>query len=149
MSIILKVSYMKSNNNNGQFQVWELNIWLFIVFVETKYFLNLNEYYVPIFILSIHFRQIPPISIVMTPTIVLCECRVQWRYLFFVKLCFDNTMSIIMKNPWNYTVKSFDFDTTSKRFDMSKWVIVFMPSEQFFNKIMTRTNYIIVLIWVW
>ena len=26
--------------------------------VEIKYFLNLNEYYLPIFILSIHFRQI-------------------------------------------------------------------------------------------
>jgi hypothetical protein len=44
--------------NNGQFQVWELNIWQFIVIVEIKYFLNLNEYYLPIFILSIHFRQI-------------------------------------------------------------------------------------------
>jgi hypothetical protein len=33
----------------------------------------------------------------MTPTIVLCECIVQRRYLFFVKLCFDNIMSIIMK----------------------------------------------------
>ena len=45
--------------NNRQFQVWELNIWQFIVIVEIKYFLNLNEYYLPIFILSIHFRQIP------------------------------------------------------------------------------------------
>jgi hypothetical protein len=44
--------------NNGQFQVWELNIWQFIVIVEIKYFLNLNEYDLPIFILSIHFRQI-------------------------------------------------------------------------------------------
>jgi hypothetical protein len=44
--------------NNGQFQVWELNIWQFIVIVEIKYFLNLNECYLPIFILSIHFRQI-------------------------------------------------------------------------------------------
>ena len=44
--------------NNGQFQVWALNIWQFIVIVEIKYFLNLNEYYLPIFILSIHFRQI-------------------------------------------------------------------------------------------
>ena len=43
--------------NNGQFQVWELNIWQFIVIVEIKYFFNLNEYYLPIFILSIHFRQ--------------------------------------------------------------------------------------------
>ena len=42
---------------NGQFQVWELNIWQFIV-VEIKYFFNLNEYYLPIFILSTHFRQI-------------------------------------------------------------------------------------------
>ena len=33
----------------------------------------------------------------MTPTIVLCECIVQRRYLFFVKLCFDNIMSIIVK----------------------------------------------------
>ena len=33
----------------------------------------------------------------MTPTIVLCECIVQRRCLFFVKLCFDNIMSIIMK----------------------------------------------------
>jgi hypothetical protein len=39
--------------NNGQFQVWELNIRQFIVIVEIKYFLNLNEYYLPIFILSI------------------------------------------------------------------------------------------------
>jgi hypothetical protein len=29
--------------------------------------------------------------------IVLCEYIVQQRYLFFVKLCFDNIMSIIMK----------------------------------------------------
>jgi hypothetical protein len=36
--------------NNGQFQVWELNIWQFIVIVEIEYFLNLNEYYLPIFI---------------------------------------------------------------------------------------------------
>jgi hypothetical protein len=34
--------------NNDQFQVWELNIWQFIVIVEIKYFLNLNEYYLPI-----------------------------------------------------------------------------------------------------
>jgi hypothetical protein len=33
----------------------------------------------------------------MTPTIVLCEYIVQRCYLFFVKLCFDNIMSIIMK----------------------------------------------------
>ena len=44
--------------NNGQFLVWELNIWQFIVILEIKYFLNLNDYYLPIFILSIHFRQI-------------------------------------------------------------------------------------------
>ena len=44
--------------NNSQFQVWELNIWQFIVIFEIKYFLNLNEYDFPIFILSIHFRQI-------------------------------------------------------------------------------------------
>jgi hypothetical protein len=44
--------------NNGQFQVWEFNIWQFIVIVEIKYFLNLNEYDFPIFILSIHFKQI-------------------------------------------------------------------------------------------
>jgi hypothetical protein len=50
--------------NNGQFQVWELNIWQFIVIVEIKYFLNLNEYYLPIFILSIHFRQISFIKII-------------------------------------------------------------------------------------
>jgi hypothetical protein len=28
---------------NGQFQVWELNIWQFIVIVEIKYLLNINE----------------------------------------------------------------------------------------------------------
>ena len=39
-------------SNAPQFQVWELNIWQFIVIVEIKYFLNLNEYYLPIFILS-------------------------------------------------------------------------------------------------
>ena len=44
--------------SNDQFQVWELNIWQFIVIIEIKYFLNLGEYYLPIFILSIHFRQI-------------------------------------------------------------------------------------------
>ena len=44
--------------NNGQFQVWELNIGQFIVIVEIKYFLNSKENYLPIFILSIHFRQI-------------------------------------------------------------------------------------------
>ena len=49
--------------NNGQFQVWELNISQFIVIVEIKYFLNLNEYYLPIFILSIHFRQISFVKI--------------------------------------------------------------------------------------
>jgi hypothetical protein len=31
--------------SNGKFQVWELNIWQFIVIVEIEYFLNLNEYY--------------------------------------------------------------------------------------------------------
>ena len=49
--------------NNGQFQVWELNIWQFIVIVEIKYFLNLNEYDLPIFIISIHFRQISFVKI--------------------------------------------------------------------------------------
>jgi hypothetical protein len=44
--------------NNGQFQVCELNICQFIVIVEIKYFLNLNEYDFPIFILLIHFRHI-------------------------------------------------------------------------------------------
>jgi hypothetical protein len=44
--------------SNGQFQVWELNIRQFIVIIEIKYFLNLSEYYLPIFILSIHYRQI-------------------------------------------------------------------------------------------
>jgi hypothetical protein len=37
--------------NNGQFQIWELNIWQFIVIVEIKYFLNLKVYDFPIFIL--------------------------------------------------------------------------------------------------
>jgi hypothetical protein len=32
----------------------------------------------------------------MTPTTALCECIVQRRYLFFVQLCFDDIMSIIM-----------------------------------------------------
>ena len=41
--------------NNDQFQIWELNIWQFIHIVEIKYFLNLNEYYLPIFTLSITF----------------------------------------------------------------------------------------------
>jgi hypothetical protein len=31
--------------SNGQFQVWELNIWQFIVIIEIKYFSNLSEYY--------------------------------------------------------------------------------------------------------
>ena len=45
--------------NNGQFQVWELNIWQFInCYCWIYIFLNLNEYHFPIFILSIHFRQI-------------------------------------------------------------------------------------------
>ena len=45
--------------NNGQFQVWELNIWQFIVIVEIKYFWNLNEYYVSIFILqSLYYQYI-------------------------------------------------------------------------------------------
>jgi hypothetical protein len=45
--------------SNGQFQVWELNIWQFIVIIEIKYFSNLSEYYLPIFIhvLSIHFKK--------------------------------------------------------------------------------------------
>jgi gamma-glutamylcysteine synthetase len=42
----------------GQYQQLNTNILQFIVIVEIKYFLNLNEYYLPIFILSIHFRQI-------------------------------------------------------------------------------------------
>ena len=63
--------------NNGQFQVWELNSWQFIVIVEIKYFLNLNEYYLPIFILSIHFRQIfvflkSPKTFRVIITIILC-----------------------------------------------------------------------------
>jgi len=40
------------------FQCFQINIWQFIVIVEIKYFLNLNKYYLPIFILSIHFRHI-------------------------------------------------------------------------------------------
>jgi hypothetical protein len=42
--------YDATYQNNGQFEdpVWELNIWQFIVIVEIKYFLNLNEYYLPI-----------------------------------------------------------------------------------------------------
>jgi hypothetical protein len=39
--------------------------------------------------------------------IVLCECIVQRRYLFFVKLCFDNIMSIIMKISY---MKSNNFE---------------------------------------
>ena len=63
--------------NNGQFQVWELNIWQFIVIVEIKYVLNLNEYYLPIFILSIHVRQISfffksPKTFRVIITIMLC-----------------------------------------------------------------------------
>ena len=62
--------------NNGSFQVWELNIWQFIVIVEIKYFLNLNEYYLPIFILSIHFKQIilfkSPKTFRVIITIILC-----------------------------------------------------------------------------
>jgi hypothetical protein len=49
----------------------------FIVIVEIKYFLNLNEYYLPIFILSIHFRQISfvfksPKTFRVIITIILC-----------------------------------------------------------------------------
>jgi hypothetical protein len=49
-----------------------INIWQFIVIVEIKYFLNLNKYYLPIFILSIHFRQISPKTFRVTITIILC-----------------------------------------------------------------------------
>ena len=65
--------------NNGQFQVWELNIWQFIVIVEIKYFLNLNDYYLPIFILSIYFRQTsffksPKTFRVIITIISCCSC---------------------------------------------------------------------------
>jgi hypothetical protein len=49
------------------------------------------------YLIDVTLFKAPPISIVITPTIVLSECIVQHRYLFFVKLCFDNIMSIIMK----------------------------------------------------
>jgi hypothetical protein len=51
----------------------------------------------PAYLNDVTLFSAPSISIVMTPTIVLYECIVQRRYLFFVKLCFDNIMSIIMK----------------------------------------------------
>ena len=65
--------------NNGQFQVWELNIWQFIVIVEIKYFLNLNDYYLPIFIISIYFRQTsffksPKTFRVIITIISCCSC---------------------------------------------------------------------------
>ena len=51
----------------------------------------------PAYLNDVTLFEVPPISIVMTPTLVLCECIVQRRYLIFVKLCFDNSMAIIMK----------------------------------------------------
>jgi hypothetical protein len=66
--------------NAPLFQVWELNILQFIVIVEIKYFLNLNEHYLPIFILSIHFRQIsfifkcPNTFRVIITIIFCCPC---------------------------------------------------------------------------
>jgi hypothetical protein len=53
--------------------------------------------YVPSYLNDVTLFSAPLISIVMTPTIVLYECIVQRRYLFFAKLCFDNIISIIMK----------------------------------------------------
>jgi hypothetical protein len=36
------VEHIRHCQSNGQFQVWELNIWQFIVIIEIKYFLNLS-----------------------------------------------------------------------------------------------------------
>ena len=67
--------------NNGQFQVWELNICQFIVIVEIKYFLNLNEYYLPIFIYTINtvqtnfiFFKSPKTFRVLITIILCCPC---------------------------------------------------------------------------
>ena len=52
-SVITMVSSRFGNDDTDAFRNDK-----FIVIVEIKYFLNLNEYYLPIFILSIRFRQI-------------------------------------------------------------------------------------------
>ena len=94
--------------NNGQFQVWELNIWQFIVIVEIKYFLNLNEYHLPIVILSIHFRQISFFKITKdiqsnnNNNIVLSMLHAEllyFSYFFLYKFyCNKNTISIVSFN---------------------------------------------------
>ena len=58
LQYIIRFSLTLMMSSVKTFQCFQLNIWQFIVIVEIKYFLNLNEYYLPIFILSIHFRQI-------------------------------------------------------------------------------------------
>jgi hypothetical protein len=48
-NIVLSSTHQHSNDSNNS---------TMRVYSKIKYFLNLNEYYLPIFILSIHFRQI-------------------------------------------------------------------------------------------
>jgi hypothetical protein len=58
--------------NNGQFQVWELNIWQFIVIVEIKYLLNLNEYY----------------FVILSPGLNVCTAHVLMRFCHLINRSF-------------------------------------------------------------
>jgi hypothetical protein len=94
--------------NNDQFQGWELNIWQFIVIVEIKYFLNLNKYYLPIFILSIHFRQISPKTFRVIITIILCYPWITQYYCinsWYSQLSHDTIAIYLAVGPDGNTLK--------------------------------------------
>ena len=97
--------------NKGQFQVWELNIWQFIVIVEIKYFLNLNEYYLPIFILSIHFRQVYSIQMRMTKFVscVLSRCTPALDLTTISKIVLNKYTYSILK--WKYGNLTYQITT--------------------------------------
>jgi hypothetical protein len=88
--------------NNDQFQGWELNIWQFIVIVEIKYFLNLNEYYCSIVLSSAHQHSNDSNNSTMrvhNTTTLFILCKIMFRT--WAPLTVYNLQSIVTTRPFS------------------------------------------------
>jgi hypothetical protein len=115
--------------NNGQFQVWELNIWQFIVIVEIKYFLNLNEYYLTIFILSIHYRQISFFKI--TKDIQSKNNNNIVLSMLYSEICPKDRRHNARPRHITWTTQYYCMNIITSRFG-------FMPFQQYFSYILAE-----------
>jgi hypothetical protein len=97
--------------------------------VEIKYFLNLNEYYLPIFILSIHYRQISFFKI--TKDIQSKNNNNIVLSMLYSKICPKDRRHNARPRHITWTTQYYCMNIITSRFG-------FMPFQQYFSYILAE-----------